>query len=68
MRFWPNYTYYVGIVLGVNGKVHGTPQDSRSAGRDLNQGHLEYEAGMPTNRLRRSVILSVGLVRIYLGQ
>jgi len=51
MRFWPDRTHYVGIFLGVNGIFHGTPHDRRSAGRDLNLGHLEYEAGVPTNRL-----------------
>ena len=29
-------------------------------GRDLNPGHLEYEACVPTNRRLRSVILSLG--------
>jgi len=53
IRFWADYMYYVGIFLRVNGIVHGKSQDSRSAGRVLNPGHLEYEAGVPTNRLRR---------------
>ena len=51
--------YYVGIFLRVNGIVHGKSQDSRSAGRDLNPEHHEYEAGVPTYRLRLSLILSV---------
>ena len=57
--FWPDYMYDVGIFLRVNGIVHGKSQDRRSAGRDSNPGHLEYEAGVPPNRLRLSLILSV---------
>jgi hypothetical protein len=30
-------------------------QDNWSPGRDLNPGHPEYEAGVPTSRPRRSV-------------
>ena len=37
-------------------------QDSRSAGRDLNPGHLEYESRVSANRLRRSLILSVAQI------
>jgi hypothetical protein len=41
-------------------KNHETPQrDSRSPGRILNPGPLEYEAGVLTTRLRRSVLLCV---------
>jgi hypothetical protein len=34
---------------------HEESQDSRFPGRDLNTGHLEYEAGVLTTQPRRSV-------------
>lgn len=43
---WPNLRYYIGIRLERlrNAKKHFS-QGNQSPDRDLNLGHLEYEAG-----------------------
>jgi hypothetical protein len=41
---------------------HENPQDSRSPGRDFNPGPPDYEAGVLTNRPRRSVYMLRDLV------
>jgi hypothetical protein len=59
-RSWTNSRYYPGICLeGLRKTMKNLSQDSRSPGRDLNPGPLEYEAGVVTTRPRRSVYTAV---------
>jgi hypothetical protein len=56
-RPWPNLRYYNGIFLeGLRKTTKNLSRDSRSPGRDLNPRPPEYESGVLTTRLRRSVI------------
>jgi hypothetical protein len=55
-RSWPNLRYCHGIYLeGLRKTTKNLSWDSRSPGRDLNPGPLEYEAGVLTTRLRRDI-------------
>jgi hypothetical protein len=57
-RSWPNLRYYPGIFLKrLRKTTKNFSQDSRSPGREMNPGPLEYEAGMLTIRPRRSVLI-----------
>jgi hypothetical protein len=50
-RSWPYSRCYPGIYLeGLLKTTKNHGQDSRSPGRDLNPGPLEYEAGVLTTR------------------
>jgi hypothetical protein len=54
-RSWPNLRYYPGIYLEELRKTTKACQNGRSPRRDFYLGPPEYEAGVITNRPRRSV-------------
>jgi hypothetical protein len=54
-RSWPNLRYYLGVCLvGLKITAQSLSQDSRSSGRDLKPGLLEYE-GVLIARPGRSI-------------
>jgi hypothetical protein len=56
-RSWPNLRYYPGIFLEEQRNTTNIlSQDRRSLDRDFNPGPPEYDAGVLTTRLRRSVL------------
>jgi hypothetical protein len=52
---WPNFKVLSRHLPGETEENHNLSQGSRSPGRDLNQGPLQYEAGVLNTRPRRSV-------------
>jgi hypothetical protein len=56
-RSWPNLRYYPSICLeGLRKTTKNLSQDTRSPVRDLNPGPPEYEEGVLTTQLQRSVV------------
>jgi hypothetical protein len=54
---WPNLRHYSDIgVEGLKENREDLNRDIRSPGRDFNAGPPEYEAGVLTIRLRRSLL------------
>jgi hypothetical protein len=64
-RSWLNLRYYTSICLEVLKK--NISQDNRSPGRDLNPGPPEYDAGMLTTKLRRSVSSARYLIDLFIS-
>jgi hypothetical protein len=56
-RSWPKLRYYLDIfVEGLRKTTRNPSYDNRSPGQYLNLGSPKYEAGVSTDRPRRSVI------------
>jgi hypothetical protein len=53
--WWPNLSYHPGIRQeGLRRNTKNVSQDTDILGRDLNQGHPEYERRVPASRPQRS--------------